>query len=152
MTTTMTKPEPRTVRAWEPFQSVRDEIENLWSRVVGEGGESWLAPRLVPSVDLSETATAIEVRIDLPGMKPEDIDIQLANNMLTISGERKEEKEEKGKTFHRVERRQGSFSRTLSLPCAVVEDKVDAVFRDGVLNVTLTKTAESQSRKIKVRS
>jgi HSP20 family protein len=72
--------------------------------------------------------------------------------MLTISGERKDEKEEKGKTFHRVERHYGSFSRSVTLPSAVAEDKVDAQYHDGVLTVTLQKTEEAKSKKIKVKT
>jgi HSP20 family protein len=89
--------------------------------------------------------------MDLPGIKPEEIDIQLSNNVLTISGQREESKQEKGETFHRVERRSGSFSRSVTLPCAVAEDRVDARYTDGVLSVTLPKTDEAKSRKIKIK-
>jgi HSP20 family protein len=127
-------------------------MENIWGHVAPDFTEGWFGGRLVPTVDLSENPTSVEVRMDLPGLKPEDIDIQLANNVLTISGERKAEKEEKGKTYHRVERRRGTFSRSLTLPTAVAEDKVDAEYREGVLTVTLQKTDEAKSRKIKVKS
>ena len=90
--------------------------------------------------------------MDVPGLKPEEIEIQLNNGILTVSGERREEKEEKGKTFHRIERRHGSFSRSVTLPAAVAEDKVDAQCHDGVLTITLQKTEEAKSRKIKVKS
>jgi HSP20 family protein len=152
MPATLTKPEPRAPRAWEPFRGIREEMENLWTQVAPDFGEGWFGGRLVPSADLCETATSVEVRMDLPGLKPEEIDIQLANNVLTVSGERKAEKEEKGQTFHRVERRRGAFSRSLTLPSAVVEDKVEAQYRDGVLTITLQKTDEAKSRKIKVKS
>jgi HSP20 family protein len=72
--------------------------------------------------------------------------------VLTISGQRQEEKEEKGQTFHRIERRSGSFSRSVTLPTAVAEDKVDAQYKDGVLTVTMSKTEEARSRKIKVKA
>jgi HSP20 family protein len=150
MSTTLTKPEPRTV--WNPFRIARDEFETLWSQLIGEPGEVFFKGRLVPSLDLSENPNTIEVRMDLPGLKPEEIDIQLANGVLTISGDRKEEKEEKGKTFHRVERRHGSFSRSVTLPSAVAEDKVDAQYHDGVLTIALQKTDEAKSRKIKVKT
>lgn len=152
MSTTLTKPESRTPRVWEPFRGIREEMENIWGHVAPDFTEGWFGGRLVPTVDLSENPTSVEVRMDLPGLKPEDIDIQLANNVLTISGERKAEKEEKGKTYHRVERRRGTFSRSLTLPTAVAEDKVDAEYREGVLTVTLQKTDEAKSRKIKVKS
>jgi HSP20 family protein len=152
MSTTLTKTEPRRVRSWAPFQVLREEIEDLWSRATGEAPEGWLMPRMSPAFDLSETPKTVEIRMDLPGIKPEELDIQLANNVLTISGERKEEKVEKSETMHRVERRTGSFSRSISLPAAVLDDKVDARCRDGVLTITLQKTGSAQSRKITVKS
>jgi HSP20 family protein len=152
MSTTLTKPEPRAARFWDPLRIARDEMETLWSQLVGEPGERPFKGRMLPSLDLSETPNTIEVRMDMPGMKAEEIDIQLNHGMLTISGERKDEKEEKGKTFHRVERHYGSFSRSVTLPSAVAEDKVDAQYHDGVLTVTLQKTEEAKSKKIKVKT
>ncbi len=81
-----------------------------------------------------------------------EIDIQLNNNLLTVSGERKEEKEEKGRTLHRIERRVGSFSRSITLPCSVAADEAAAEYRDGVLKITLPKTEESKAQKIKVKA
>jgi HSP20 family protein len=99
---------------------------------------------------MAETDTAIEARMDVPGVTAKDIDIQISGNALTVRGERKEEKEEKGKTFHRIERRYGSFSRSVTLPCAVAESEVAAEYRDGVLTVKLPKTEESKAHKVKV--
>jgi HSP20 family protein len=127
-------------------------METLWSQLIGEPGDGLFRGRMVPSLDLTETPTAVEIRVDVPGLKAEDIDIQLSNGVLTVSGQRKEEKEEKGKTFHRVERRHGAFSRSVTLPAAVAEDKVDAQYRDGVLTISLQKTEEAKSKKIKVKS
>ena len=152
MSTTVTKPEPRAARIWDPFRVAREEMETLWSQLIGEPTERLFKGRMVPSLDLSETPSTVEVRMDVPGMKPEEIDIQLANGVLTISGERKEEKEEKGKTFHRVERRYGSFSRSVTVPATVTEDKVDAQYHDGVLTITLQKTEEAKARKIKIKT
>ena len=152
MSTTLTKPEPSAPRILDPFRMAREEFESLWSRLVGEPGEGIFKGRMLPSLDLSETPNTIEVRMDVPGIKAEEIDIQLANGVLTISGERKEEKEEKGKMFHRVERHYGSFSRSVTLPSTVAEDKVDAQYHDGVLTVTLQKTEEAKSKKIKVKT
>ena len=107
---------------------------------------------MLPSLDVSETPSTVGVRMDVPGMNSEEIDIRLANGVLTISGERKEEMEEKGRTFHRVERSYGSFSRSITLPAAVAEDKVEAQYNDGVLTVTLQKTEEAKARKIEVKT
>ena len=107
----------------DPFTALRQEVDDLLSRLSVDGPENWFSGVITPSVDLSETNEALQVKIDVPGLKPEDIDIEVAHNSMRVSGERKEEKEEKGKSFHRVERRSGKFSRTISLPCAVQENK-----------------------------
>ena len=156
MAGTLTTRRPRgLLSAWrEPFPAfpmIREEMGDLLSRVWGNGAEEWFGGTLTPSVDVSETDGTVEVRMDLPGVKANEIEIQINNNVLTISGERKEEKEEKGRTFHRVERRIGSFSRSLALPAAVAEDKVNAEYHEGVLKVTLPKTEQSKAHKIKVK-
>jgi HSP20 family protein len=127
-------------------------MEQLVSRAFGEDVALWPSERILPSLDLAETDGAVEVRLDIPGMEAKDIDIQVNGNLLTISGERKEEREEKGKTFHRVERRVGSFSRTVTLPCPVKEEAVDAQYKNGILTVKLPKTEEAKSRKITVKT
>lgn len=154
MSTTLAKrPTPQT-RTWlpRPFQAIREEVEDLVNQAIGDP-ETWNFSRLfAPSLDLSETDSTLEVRMDLPGIKPEQVDVQVSGNLLTISGERKEEREEKGRAFHRMERRCGSFARTVSLPCPVKEEKVDAQYRDGVLTITLPKTDEARSHKVKVNA
>lgn len=154
MATAISKPERREVRPWrfDPLTSLREEMDSILSHFTTERPDAWLFGRAVPMCDLSETDGEVQVKFDLPGLKADEIDIQLTNNVLTVSGERKEEKEEKGRTFHRVERRYGSFSRSLTLPCAVAEDKVDARYQDGVLTVTIEKTDEAKARKIKVHT
>jgi HSP20 family protein len=131
---------------------LRQEMDDLRSRFFGDGDDNWFAGGLTPSVDLSETENAVEVRMDLPGVKSDDIDIQIHGNLLTVTANRKEEKEEKGRTFHRVERHSGSLSRSITLPTAVNESEVAAEYRDGVLAVTLPKTEQSKPRKIKVKT
>lgn len=147
--------EPRRRRRWlapAPLAALQEEFGELASTLLADVGEMWPLSRVVPSLDLSETDSAVEVRMDLPGIKPEEIDIHLTDNTLTVSGERKEEKEEKGKTFHRVERRQGSFSRTVTLPCCVDDAKVDAQYKDGVLTIKMPKSEEARARKVKVHT
>ena len=102
--------------------------------------------------DLSETADAFQVRMDVPGIKPDDITVQVTGDTVHVSGERKEEKEDKGKTYHRVERRSGSFSETVVLPSAVNDEKVQAEFHEGVLTITLPKTEASKTRTVKVQA
>jgi HSP20 family protein len=146
--------ESRTLRPFAGFSplGIREEMEDLMSKLFGEREEIWPFGRIAPSLDLAETDQAIEARLDLPGVDPKEIDIQINANMLTVSGQRKEEKEEKGKTYHRVERRAGSFSRSVTLPCPVKDDAVDAKYRDGVLTITMPKTEEAKSRKIPVKT
>ena len=134
-----------------PLANLRTDLEDLISNLVMDAGDGWLANHLAPCLDLSETDSFVEVRMDVPGMKSDDIDIQLTGSTLRISGERKEEKPEKGRTFHRVERRAGSFSRMVTLPCAVKEEKIDAQYRDGVLIITMPKCDEAKAHKIKIK-
>jgi HSP20 family protein len=150
MSTTISKREDRGMRAWEPFQALRDEVESLWPQFFGERVASRLMPFTVPPADVSETPDAVKVEMDLPGFKASEIDVQLNNGVLTVSGERFEEKRDNGEKHHRIERRSGSFSRSLTLPAPVSEKDVDAHYRDGVLTIVMPKTADAKSRKIKV--
>ena len=155
MSTTLTKPERTAPRPWfrrGGLETIREELQDMYSQFVGDGGSLLPWSGYAPSLDLVETDTALEVRMDVPGVKPEDIDVQLSGNLLTIAGKRSEEKEEKGKTYHRVERSYGSFSRSVTLPCGVKDEKVDAKIEGGVLRVTLQKTDDAKTRKIKVHS
>ena len=150
----MTREPRRLARSWpsDPLHALREEMEDLVSRVWGDGGEPAAMVCLSPRLDLSETADALEIRMDLPGVKPSDIDIQLNSNLLTVTGESKEEKDEKGRTYHRIERRKGTFSRSITLPCAVQENKIEAQDRDGILTITLPKAEEARTRRIPVKS
>ena len=106
----------------------------------------------MPAFDVSETAKAIVVKAELPGMDVKDIDIALTDGLLTIRGERKLEKEEKKEDYHRIERQFGSFSRSLNLGHRVKADGIEAAYKDGILTVTLPKTEESKPKKIEVKS
>lgn len=156
MSTGITKKEPSRLGSFwsrDPMGSMRDEFDHLMSRL-GDWERGWFGGSASPLIDLSETDSALEARVDLPGMKANEIDIQVTDNVLTISGRRSDEKEEKkgnGKSFHRIERRMGSFSRSVVLPCAVNRDKVDATYKDGVLCITLPKSDEAKSHKVKVK-
>lgn len=135
----------------DPFRSLQDDLESLLTQFEGEFNGGSTLRVAAPSLDLVETDKAFQARLDMPGIKPNDIDIEVTGNTLRISGERKEEKEEKGKTYHRVERRYGTFARSVTLPCEVQEDKIEAECRDGVLTVTLPKTEQAKTKKIKVK-
>lgn len=106
-----------------------------------------------PNVDVTENDKEIKVSAELPGMDEKDIDISLNRDTLTIRGEKKEEKEQKGKDFYRMERSYGSFSRTIPLPAEVETDKIEAQLKKGVLTVTLPKSAKAveETKKISVK-
>ncbi|MCC9608326.1 Hsp20/alpha crystallin family protein [Blastopirellula sp. JC732] len=124
----------------------------MFQRFWDERNDVWGGQVMSPALDLKESDTDVTVSMDLPGVDAKEVDIQINGNQLVISGERKEEKEEKGQTFHRIERRSGRFSRTTTLPCAVEEDKIDARMKDGILTVMLPKSPEAQSRHIEVKT
>jgi HSP20 family protein len=107
--------------------------------------------KFLPELNVVETDKAVEVTVELPGMAPEEVKVEIKGEALWITGEKKEEKEEKGKTFHRMERRAGMFRRVLPLPVEVVEDKVEARFAEGILKITLPKAEKVVPKKIEVK-
>jgi len=104
-----------------------------------------------PEVDITETAETIEVKTELPGMKRDDIELDIANGVLSIRGEKKEETDEKNKTWHRREVRYGSFSRSFTLPTDVKAEEASASYENGVLKIVLPKEAKALHRKIKIK-
>lgn len=106
----------------------------------------------LPAFDVSETDDEVIVKAELPGMDVKDIDITLTDGLLTIKGERKLEKEDKKENYHRIERRFGSFSRSLNLGASVQADSIEAGYKDGILTVTLPKAEENKPKKIEVKN
>jgi len=139
------------VRISDPWMSMRQEMNDLITSFWGSKGAGPLSGSFSPELDIAEKDNSFELRMDVPGMEAKDLDIQVQGNTVTVSGHRREEKEEKGKTFHRVERRSGSFSRTVTLPCAVTEKEVAAEYTNGVLNVVLPKCEKAKPNKITVK-
>jgi len=141
------------LRDREGFHQQLDRLfEDFWQ---GSGRlpslmEPWTTGDLVPSVDQSEDDKAYHVSVELPGMEKSDVDVSFADGMLTISGEKKEEKEEKDKDFYRQERSYGAFRRVLAMPGAVDEAKIQASFKNGVLSIELPKTKEAQNQVKKI--
>jgi HSP20 family protein len=127
-------------------------MEDLMERFFTNGGEEWGLMRFSPALNLAETDTGYELSIELPGLKPEEVNVELKEGNLSISGEKAEEKEEKGKTYHRVERRHGEFRRMICLPGAVEEEKVEAKFEDGVLKVSIPKSEKVKPKRIPVKA
>jgi len=141
-----------------PFTNMHAEMDRLLSSFFDE--DRWPAlsgnHRMVVRWDVAETDDAVKITADLPGLTEKEIDVSLADGVLTIKGERKSEKEEGGKDkrYHRVERSYGAFERAMSLPADVDESKVSAEFKNGVLELTLPKKPEAkkQAKKIQVKA
>ncbi len=126
-------------QAFDEFLSPLAGSEELSSR-------GWLPP-----VDIRETDEALALHAEIPGLTKDDVNITLENNVLTISGERKFEKDAKKDNYHRIERAYGAFSRSFSLPANVRTDQVRASFKDGVLTVSLPKAEEAKPRRIEIK-
>ena len=148
-------------REWEhPFASFQKEMNKLFDDFFGgfdltpwPHSEGRLAATFTPRVDVSETDKEIKVSAELPGMDEKDLDVSLTRDTLTIKGEKKEEKEDKGKDYYRMERSYGSFVRSIPLPFDIDTDKVQATFKKGVLQVVLPKSAKAiqEAKKIAVK-
>ncbi len=147
----------RTLVPWTPklpetLWDLRREMEGLFGRAFEEEMGAGLLSELAPRTDIAETEQGYEVTAELPGLKLEDIQVELEGELLTIKGERKEETEQKDKTFHRIERKYGTFRRAMTLPNAGEADKVTAEYKDGVLVVNVPKSEVTRPTKVKVAS
>jgi HSP20 family protein len=138
---------------YNPFREL-EEMTRSWSLLPDVFTRFFEEPLAVrpwsPSVDIEEKDNEIVVKADIPGVSEKDLEVRLENNTLTLKGERKFEKEDKQKGYHRIERGYGSFVRSFALPAAVDADKVQAHYKDGVLTVTLPKTEAAKARKVKI--
>ncbi|MCA9150709.1 MAG: Hsp20/alpha crystallin family protein [Planctomycetales bacterium] len=141
---------PRTTRSPLAFGDIQRGLEDWFRHMWDEEPTREMLAELTPRIDLAETDKEYEVSVELPGMKPEEINVELHGDTLTISGERKEESKSQDKTFHRVERRYGSFRRVIGLPDAGDPGSVTAACKDGVLNVVVPKATVSRPTKVKV--
>ena len=141
---------------WNPFREL-DEIQNRLSSLFGRtpvrglGEEAMTVSEWTPLVDITEDDKEYLIKAELPEVKKEDVKVTVENGTLTITGERKFEKEEKGKKYHRIERAYGSFMRSFTVPEGAASDKVSADFKDGVLKVHLPKSAEAKPKSIEVQ-
>ncbi|MEJ5306692.1 MAG: Hsp20/alpha crystallin family protein [candidate division WOR-3 bacterium] len=142
------------LQKFSPFSELfdlRKEIDSLFDdRFFGKMLQPYYESNWTPSMDISETDKEFLVTVELPGMKKEDINLSIDNNVLTIEGERKSEKEEKGRTFHRIERSYGKFYRSVTLPKKVDEENIKATFKDGLLNITLPKVEKEKVKNIEI--
>jgi HSP20 family protein len=126
-------------------------MSRLFEEQYGGGREDSLtAGAFVPPVDIYEDEHSVQLKLEVPGIEEKDLDVKVENNTLTITGERKFEKEEKEENFRRVERRYGSFTRSFTLPSTVSTEDINASYDNGVLKITLAKRAEAKPKQIKV--
>ncbi|MDY7077905.1 MAG: Hsp20/alpha crystallin family protein [Chloroflexota bacterium] len=142
---------------WTPFYdmiSLREAMGRLFEESVVQPRAGWLAPigEQTLAVDMYETDDAVIVKSAIPGVKPDDLDIRVTGDTLTIKGETKTEEEVKEKNYIRRERRHGSFCRALTIPVPVVTNESEAEFKDGILTLTLPKAEEVKPRAIKVKT
>ncbi|GJQ48640.1 MAG: Hsp20/alpha crystallin family protein [Candidatus Kuenenia stuttgartiensis] len=139
---------------WTNVSSLQNEINRMFDQFFrgwdfsgfGQEAGAWS-----PSIDLSETDDNIVVKAEIPGIDPKEVNISIQDNNLIIKGEKKEEKEEKGKNYYRMERSYGRFSRSVELPASVDMDKVNAECKNGVLEITLPKKEEVRPKQISVK-
>lgn len=130
----------------------RNDVDRMFDDFFARGpfGRSYNEGEWTPAADMSENEKEIMVNFEIPGLDGKDIDISINGRVLTVKGEKKQEKEEKEKHHHFIERRYGSFSRSLELPAVVEANEVKAHYKDGVLTLNLPKTQEKSVKKIKV--
>src|ERR1700724_1223271 len=143
----------RTLTQWEPFRgatTLQDQVNRLFNDVLERTGDESSLTAWAPSVDIYETEHELVVKADLPDVDPKDLDIRVENNILTIRGERKFEKNVSQDNYLRVERTYGSFSRSFSLPNTVNAEAIHAEYKNGVLSVSLPKREESKPNQVKV--
>ncbi len=143
----------RDIMRWDPLReisSLRDEVDRLFDAFFGKHMERIREEFWAPAINVEETENEFIVKAELPGLKKEDIKLSITEDGLTISGERKFEKEEKGKTYHRIEMNYGRFERSVRFPVEVTPDKAKASYKDGILTITVPKSEKSKVKEIEI--
>jgi HSP20 family protein len=147
----------RSLREWDPLEEwggVQDRLNRLFEETFGRypvGKRETLERTWSPVVDIYEEKDSIIVKAELPGIKKDEVSIEIKDNVLTLSGERKYEQETKKENYHRIERFYGKFSRSFTLPETVQVEKVKANYKDGVLEITLPKAEETKPKSIPIK-
>ena len=151
-----------TMMRWDPFQDLRSaqdemaQMSPMLAQALGlhaqqQGNARPTTTAWAPALDISERKDAYLVTVELPGLKPEDLDITMEDGLLTIQGERQFTAESSEQQFHRVERRYGAFRRSITLPAHVLAEQIEASFEDGVLQILVPKAEEAKPKHIQVR-
>lgn len=145
------------ITRWDPFRELQDmsqRLNQIFARPFegfGSGRQLLTVAEWSPAVDVSETDAEYVVKAELPEVKKEDVKVTMEDGVLTLEGERKQEKEEKGKHYHRIERSYGSFMRSFELPDNVDTSKAKAEFKDGMLTLSLPKTEKAKSKALEIK-
>ena len=149
-----------TMTRWDPFQDLRSaqdemaQMSPMLAHALGlhaqQGNERTMTSAWAPALDISERKDAYLVTVELPGLKPEDLDITMEDGLLTIQGERQFASETSEQQFHRVERRYGAFRRSITLPAHAMAEGIQASFEDGVLQILVPKAEEAKPKRIQV--
>ena len=141
---------------WEPFEgltALRRELDRLFEDFSqGSGSLRFWERAAEPAVEISDTAAAVVVKAQLPGVKKDDLQLTITENALTVKGEMKEEEKKEDKNYHRQEFRYGAFVRTIALPAPVQAEKATAQLKDGVLEVTMPKSAPAKVQQIPIQA
>lgn len=143
-----------TLVKWDPWREIEDMFDR-YTRAIGRprndrqqvsGDVDWS-----PRVDIHETDNEFVISAEIPGISKKDVKVDVDDDILTISGERKQESDEKGKNYHRIERRYGSFRRSFTLPDNADKDKIKASFKDGILNLSIPKAPKPEAKAIEIK-
>jgi len=143
------------ITRWDPFRDL-GLLQDRMNRLFDDAGRGWRADEpsattpWSPAVDIYETENEILVQAELPGVDRKDITLNLENNVLTLKGERRFEKETKQENYHRIERSYGAFSRSFSIPASVDDEKIRADYKDGILKIALPKKELVKPKQIKI--
>lgn len=148
----------RDVTAWHPvsdfaneFVTMQREIDRMFDRFRGGVVDDSDVMAFMPIVDIVEGTNQYDIKVELPGVKKEDVRITVQNDVLTIRGEKKQEDQKKGDNYHRVERSYGSFQRSFTLPTSVKSDKIEASYDNGILSLILPKVEEAKPKEVEVK-
>lgn len=143
----------RALTPWTGMANLKQEMDRMFDRMFeGKWDELPAVGDWAPSMDISETKDSLVAKVEVPGMDQQDIQISLRENLLTIRGEKKQEKEDKDEQYHRVERSYGAFTRSVRLPVGVDASKVTATFKNGLLTVTMPKTPAAKGTPIPIKA
>jgi len=137
----------------QEINKLRRDMDRLFDRLWNDFGMPHFTrpPRDIPFIDLSETEEDLILKAEIPGLNPEDLDIYITDDILTIKGEMKQELVKEGENYHRMERRYESFSRSIQLPCRVMIEDVEATYREGILTIIMPKCKAEITQKVKIK-